>query len=107
VSRLVFHASIVLLRSEDRFDVAKSNKHPRAYTVRFLAFERQHVCQKGFNAIIHRLCPDVVPLRDLTVDRATADYPAMGFNKRKMEDRRRQAAEKEAAARSARSRSRH
>jgi hypothetical protein len=29
----------------------------------------------------------------LTVDQATADYPAMGFNKRKMEDRRRAAAE--------------
>jgi hypothetical protein len=61
MSRLVFHASIVLLCSEDRFDIAKSNAHPRAYTVRFLAFERQHVCQKGFNAIIHRFCPDVVP----------------------------------------------
>jgi hypothetical protein len=36
-----------------------------------------------------------------TVDRASADYPAMGFNKRKMEDRRRLAAEKEAAARRA------
>jgi hypothetical protein len=35
----------------------------------------------------------------LTVDRASADYPAMGFNKRKMEDGRRQEAEKEAAAR--------
>jgi hypothetical protein len=37
----------------------------------------------------------------LTVDRATIDYPAMGFNKRKMEDARRQEAEKEAAARRA------
>ena len=100
---LVPHASIVLLGSEDRFDVAKSNTHPRAYTVQFLAFESQHVCQKGFNAIIHRFCPDVVPelSGDLTVGWATADYPAMGFNKRKMEDRRRKAAEQEAAARRA------
>ena len=42
-----------------------------------------------------------MPLRDLTVGRATADYPAMGFNKRKMDDRRRKAAEQEAAARRA------
>jgi hypothetical protein len=27
----------------------------------------------------------VVPLRDLTVDQATADYPAICFNRRKME----------------------
>ena len=33
--------------------------------------------------------------------RGTADYPAMGFNKRKMEDARRQEAETEAAARRA------
>jgi hypothetical protein len=103
MSRLVFLASIVLLCSEDRFDIAKSNTHPSAYCVQFLAFERQHVCQKGFNAIIHRICPDVVPelSGDLTVGRATADYPAMGFNKRKMDDRRRKAAEQEAAARRA------
>jgi hypothetical protein len=28
MSRLVFHASVVLLCSEDRFDIAKSNTHP-------------------------------------------------------------------------------
>jgi hypothetical protein len=97
VSRLVFHASIVFQRSEDRFGVAKSNTNRRAYFIRLLAFEGQHIRQKGFNTIIHRFCPDVVPelSGDLTVGRATADYPAMGFNKRKMGDRRRQAAEKE------------
>ena len=73
----------------------RATRTPARIRVQFLAFERQHVCQKGFNAIIHRICPDVVPelSGDLTVGRATADYPAMGFNKRKMEDWRRAAAE--------------
>ena len=39
--------------------------------------------------------------RGLTVDRTTIDYPATGFNKRKLEDRRRQTAEQKAAARRA------
>jgi hypothetical protein len=39
--------------------------------------------------------------RALTADSLPGDYPAMGFNKRKIEDDRRQAAEKEAAARRA------
>jgi hypothetical protein len=103
VSRLVFRASIVFPCPEDRFGFTKSNTHPRAYRVQLLTFECQNVCQKGFNATIHRICPDVVPelSGDLTVGRATADYHAMGFNKRKMEDRRRKAAEKEATARRA------
>ena len=101
VSRLVSHASIVFRCPEDRFGFANSNAHPCAYRVQLLTFECQNVYQKGFNAIIHRICPDVVPSRGLTVDRATIDDPAMGFNKRKMEDARRQEAEKEAAARRA------
>jgi hypothetical protein len=42
--------------------------------------------------------PDVAP-HALTAANVPADYSAMGFNKRKMEDPRRQAAEKEAAGR--------
>jgi hypothetical protein len=103
VSRLVFHTSIVFPRPEDRFGFAKSNTHTCADRIQLLTFECQNVCQKGFNTIMHRICPDVVPELSgvLTVGRATADYPAMGFNKCKMEDRRRKAAEQEAAARRA------
>jgi hypothetical protein len=50
-------------------------------------------------AIIHRLCPDVVPLRDLTVDQATADYPAICFDRRKMEADRKAKANEEATLR--------
>jgi|SRR5580692_7341204 hypothetical protein len=95
VSRLVSHASIVFRCPEDRFGFANSNAYPCAYRVQLLTFECQNICQKGLNTIIHRICPDVVPelSGDLTVDRATVDYPAMGFNKRKMEDARRQGRE--------------
>jgi hypothetical protein len=90
VSRLVFHTSIVFPRPEDRFGFAKSNTHTCADRIQLLTFECQNVCQKGFNTIMHRICPDVVPELSsvLTVGRATADYPAMGFNKRKTEDAR-------------------
>jgi hypothetical protein len=103
VSRLVSHVSIVFRCPEDRFGFANSDAHPCTDRIQLLTFERQNICQKGFNTIIHRICPDVVPELSgyLTVGRATADYPAMGFNKRKMEDARRQEAEKEAAARRA------
>jgi hypothetical protein len=103
MSRLVFHASIVFQCPEHRSGFAKSDTHPCADCIQLLTFECQNVCQKGFNTIIHRICPDVVPELSgaLTVGRATADYPAMGFNKRKMEDARRQEAEIESAARRA------
>ena len=73
-----------------RFGFAKSNTHTCADRIQLLTFECQNVCQKGFNTIMHRICPDVVPELSsvLTVGRATADYPAMGFNKRKTEDAR-------------------
>jgi hypothetical protein len=55
VSRLVPHALVRLLRSEDCLAVLERGSHTLADSVRAFACERENISQKGFNALVHRL----------------------------------------------------
>ena len=53
VSRLFLHALVGFLRAED--DLAVRQSSPRPFADRFWAFamERENVCEKAFNTLIH------------------------------------------------------
>ena len=53
VSRLILHPLVGFLRAESGLAVPQSSPHP--FTDRFWAFavERENVCEKGFNSLIH------------------------------------------------------
>ena len=52
---LFLHSFIDFLRSEQLLAVDKRAAHPFTDGIGIFAFERQNVCQKVFNTLIHRV----------------------------------------------------
>src|SRR5262249_31713444 len=55
VSRLILHTPVDFLSLEDLLAVGKSHTHALADRVIIFAFESQHVGEKGFDTLVHRV----------------------------------------------------